>query len=664
MKLWMRIATPVTLLMTLSVGAQAQYIGGYVSGGASLGGGGGVGVYPNGGVYTGGVSCPYQQRTAQNAVSQDDDVKEKQANLDALKKSKSDLKSQVDRLKTDLKRSRQSITDVIAPEYADFIFEHIESLTRSCSAYKGYVDPSGPGGGGDPADFKAGGKAGDKSIQDEKNVPITAFKAEEWSQYCDPRLPSSVSGSVCAVQTFRNAEKARSTVQDCRKGLVDYRTNYKKQQALQNQMDDLDSQIKQAQYDLEDAQKVAKDKIKSDLEAGICENCAMTGNGYTYQQPQPNWIGAAASVAGGLLAYNLVNKNNEALIQANSNLGYQTPYTMPAGTVAAPFILSAVSNLAGGGGGLYGGMASGVGQGSIGCGQMAGGQGAYGQYINGNPYMNGMNTMGGGMYMNPLAAMMGMNGMNGMYPNVMMGMNGMYPNGMMGMNGMYPNGMMGMNGMYPGMNGMYPGMGMNGMYPGMGMNGMYPNGMMGMNGMYPGMSGMYPGMGMNGMYPGMSGMYPGMYGMNGMYPGMNGMYPGMNGGMDTMGMQYQQQMMQMQMQQLQMQQQQQQAYYQQYQQKLSASMSVQQEIQSLYYKLQMINMGYGTSTGYLGGTSTGIGGTSGGTGGSITGSGVMSGSGLYNNGYYYGNGYSSSLPIGPTQISPTTTTSGAVAAPR
>lgn len=99
-------------------------------------------------------------------------------------------------------------------------------------------------------------------------------------------------------------------------------------------------------------------------------------------------------------------------------------------------------------------------------------------------------------------------------------------------------------------------------------------------------------------------MYPGgMAGGLGMAGGM-GSYTGMID--PSMQMQMQQQMMQMQMQQWQMQIETQRKYQEEQIAKQRVVMGLQQELQSLVYRIQQVQMGYG-GTGYIGG------GTSGGT---------------------------------------------------
>lgn len=666
MKLWIRIATPFTIVMGIAASAQAQSYG-----------------Y---GMWGGMQSCPYQVSAGAGASSEQDAIKEIQQSITELQKQKRSKDTELKRLQTrDMRDSKKAIEGVISADYADFIFNHIDT-GRSCTEYKGI---------GQEGDTIAQGDEGGTAVQAPGTEETSPFESSEWNQMCDKSKVGSVSGSVCSVKKFRAEDKGAYTVEDCRRALVDYRKQKLQQDKLKREVAALDRQIaaqkdalKDARQDAIDAQRQAQ---QDRLEGGICETCAMTGNGYTYQKPETDWASVAGNLVLGGLATYAGYKTNQMVVDANSSLGYPSnPY--PAWGFGFPFFAQGLSQAIGGGSGIYGAIGGGVGAGGFGCAGNNGGPygmqgpfgGAMGNGMWGNPYMMaGMNpSMMGGLFLpgmgpwgaagpwgigGPYAGAMGYPMMGGMMGMPMGNMIGGVAGGIMGMPmgsmaGGYMMGMpMGaMAGGY--MMGMPMGSmvgGVAGGIMGMPMGSMMAGGMMGMpmGSMAGGLMGMpmgaMMGMPMGSMLGGVAG------GMMGMPMGsmMDGSMMGMGGMAGSLGMmQMQQQMMQMQMQQYQSYMQQQQTYMQQQMQRQQVVASLQTELYGLISRIQQVQYGYGT-TGYIGG-SIGIGGT--------IGTGYMSSSypigGLTSPGYGgVGGGVTATTPIGSAVPSIPTPVGGATA---
>ncbi|WP_413558686.1 hypothetical protein [Bdellovibrio sp. HCB209] len=658
MKLWILVATPLMIVLSFALNANAQYAAAY----------GNAGI----GMYGGMQACPYNYGGAQAATSEDDEVSNIKQTIAEMKKEQAQKKSELKRMETELKRAKRDIDDVIADPYSSVLYNHMDNV-RSCNEYQGT-------GGSTEDGSEVSSNENPESGQLDSPEP---FSLEAWSQgvnpVCDRRQRGTINPQVCISRVYQTTDHKPGNSDRCKKALTSYKTSTQKASKLRDEIEGLKRAIEYKSDDLKDARQAAIDARREAqqeaTEGGICPGCATSGNGYTYQKPQTDWASVVANVGMGVLGTYLGYQQNKMVVENNANLGYPSnPY--PSWGYGFPYFATGLTQALGGGSGVYGAIGGGVGAGGFGCsGQNGGPYGMYGPYAGangtgmwGNPYaMSMMNPMmGGGMYPGGMGPW-GMSGPMGMgYPGL--GMNGM---GMMGaymgtymgnMMGAYPGGMMGS---YPGgmMGALVSGMGMMGSYPGgMGMSGMmgaYPGGY-GMMGAYPGSMGMgmgmmgsYPGMGMMGSYPGgmaypgsmvggvgmgMMGSYPGGMGMSGMmgaYPGgmgMMGTYGSYMGAMSSgyagdMGMmQMQQQMMQMQMQQYQAQMAQQQAYMQSQMQRQQASASVVQEIMSLQQRLYYIQSGaYSGSPGYIGGSGS---------------------SGYYNNGYFGSYGGGTVLPSG------------------
>ena len=568
MKLWIRLATPLTIVMSFAITARAQFNAGI-------------------GLWGGTQACPYGASIGSGAVSEDDTVNEIKKQIEDIKKSQKEKQRELDHLKrTDMKASLKAINGVLNSDFADFAVTHIDNNSW-CDLYKGIgvenKDDKQPAAAGTDNGYPVKNSDYDAQAGYVKgSAETTPFHQEDWKRYCDPGKPGSVSGALCADSRFRVEDKGAYNVHDCAQGLIDYRKQKRQSERLERELANLKKDYQAAMDQLkgarEDAAEARRQAMQDRLEGGICETCAMRGNGYTYQRPDTDWASVIGNVAlGGLMTYAGASANR-AVINANADNGWPVQQQYPAVGYGMPFFATALQQSLGGGGGVYGAIGGSVGAGGFGC---AGGALNPWGNVWGNPYamMNPLASMGGGLFMPG----MGPWGMNGMMNGMMNPMMNMMMNPMAGM----MNPMMGMNGM------------MNPMA-------MMMNPMLGMNGMLNPMANMSMNPMMNMMNPMANMMMNPMLGMNGMNPmlGMNGMMNpmmGMNGAGSLGMMQMQQQMMQMQMQQYQYYMQQQQSYMQQAMQRQQVASSIQSEIYSLVQRLQMIQYGGIGATGYLGG---------------------------------------------------------------
>jgi len=667
MKLWMRIATPLTLVMGIGVQANAQY--------AMMNANYGTGMPYQ--------QCPYNQSVGDGGSIYIEDIKQAKKDLAQYQKDLAAKKRGLTRLEnTDIKRNQSAIDKVISADFTDVLYEHMDN-GYDCESYRGGKPPENTMAAGQEGnkEISQAEQAKGKDIAEKGKHPFKPYNTSDWyGEICNADKPGSVNSAACTLDASREEGVNRSQIDSCKKALGDYRKNRNAANKLSREIDALTEQIENSKAALQTAQENYRDEQRYGTEGGACPECDIESN--AGRVAKPDYLASGVSLAVGGIAAALGYGIESSAIKSNAKLGFpsqpgQALYT--ALGFGAPFLMN----------GLYGALGGQMGAGAFGCAGV-GGAGAGG--IFGNPYGLMGNGIGGGMFLP------GMNGMinpyiaaNGYMMGNMMGgmmgamMGGGYPmGGMMGMpmgamisgggmiGGGYPMGaMMGsmMGGGYP-MGGMM-GMPMGAMISGGGMiGGGYPMGaMMGsmMGGGYPmgGMMGMpmgamisggamigggYPmgammGSMMGGGYPmgGMMGMPMGAMisggGMMGMpmSGGMMGMP--MSGGMmgSMMGdggmaqMQYYQQMQQMQMQQYQMMMQQQNA-------KNQAMMGLQSEYQSLLQRMAQVQMGIGIGSIGIGGglgMGTGIigsgmgGGTITGPGGSITGPGIINGNGSY-----------------------------------
>ncbi|WP_413292681.1 hypothetical protein ACLSU7_14760 [Bdellovibrio sp. HCB185ZH] len=638
MKLWIRVATPLMIVLSFALNAKAQYAANYGMAGT--------------GVYGGMQQCPYNYGGGQAAVSEDDDVADLKQQIAEMKKEKAEKKSELKKAERDMKYARRDIEDVVADNYAQTLFEHMDG-SKSCDEYEGYSE-----------NFTADG-----IVEGEDDQPKAApkskagdFSAGQWNgldskmnYVCNRSQRGAINPAACFAP-FQVQDRKLGSVDRCKAGLKSYSASTLKANKLRSDIENIDRSIEYAQDRLKDARKDAlqarQDAQREQTEAGICPDCAASGNGYTYTKPQTDWTSVIANVGMGLFGTYLGYQQNKYAIENAANLGYPMN-PAPSFLMGFPYLATGLTQALGGGSGVYGAMSTGIGAGGFGCaGQNGGAYGMYGPYggangtgMWGNPYGMPGGSMGGGIYaggMGPWGMSGPMGGMMGGYPGMGMGM--AYPGGMgafigggaiggamtgaysggMGY-GAYPGGMG--YGSYPGGMGFVNGGGLAGAYPGGMGYGAYPGGMGygsypggmgfvnggGFAGAYPGgmAMGSYPGGMGYGSYPGgmgfvngggLAGAYPGGMGMGMAYPGGMGGYGTYMGAM-TSGYAGDMGMMQMQQQMMQMQMQQQQAYFQAQMQRQQASASVVSEIMNLQQKLYYIQSGaYSGSTGYIGGS--------------------------------------------------------------
>ena len=502
-----------------------------------------------------------------------------------------------------------------------------------------------PGDGGVP---RNGTPQGDPCGQGNLTSP-EPFAPSVWARACEN---GGLRGSICEQNIPGNRPRGYN-FDSCRRYLSLWAEKQRELRQSEFKIAELDARVKELEAYTKAKKQELRESIKEYVREqrqaqteGGCIDCMIAGNSGVLQQRRASGWEIGANVVLGLGAMYLGNNLNKYTTDQNARLGFPTqPY--PALGYGMPFFQGALYGAVGGsmGGGAFGcaggangggfangpyGMMGPFGQGSM-YGPMGGAfgypAGMYGSPMGGGMFMPGMGPfgmgmpgglgMGGGMMMAggmmmpggfqmgmPMGSMMGGGGMMGMPMGMQMGMMGGMPMGMqmgmaMGMQmGMMMSGGIGMMGGMPmGMQmgmpmGMQMGM-MGGMPMGMQMGGGMPMGMMVAGG---NMMGMPMGMAMGMPMPMMAG--GGMMMGGGMPMGMQmGM---MDGGMGMqMQMQMQQQMMQMQMQQYQQYVSMQQQQYQQQMAKGQVLAGLQQEMYTLMFRMQQVQMGVSTG-GYIG----------------------------------------------------------------
>ena len=493
------------------------------------------------GAYGGMQACPYNVRAGNGAVSEDDETKEILSDIAETQAQIKEKKAEKKKTDRETEKFKKDIAKSLSDGHADFIFEHVEN-SRRCQEYKGLQAKV--------SESIVQGKEGPKSIANENLVEVRPpFSLSEWAQYCDMNKAGSVSGAVCTNPSYQKAEGGRNGAESCKKGLAEYRKSFSAGQKLDKDIEQLQASLQQSKDSLKqakkDAQEAQRERRQAGTEGDTCIECKMRSNGYAQQKPQTDWGSSIGNVVLGLGSIAMGYQTNKMIAGYNAQNGWETnPYSAVGYGYGLGALGTGISQMMGGGSGIYGSMSGGVGQGAFGCaGNNGGSMGMMGAYGGAN---------GNGMWGNPYAmSAMGMgNNMGG----------GIYNSGM---------GPWGMNGM---------------------------NGMSGLNGM--GGLNMMGSLGMNSMNPYSSMISP--YSMMGLGNNMSSM-GSYDPSMMQSQMQYQQQMMQLQMQQYQ-------SYSLQQQQKYSAMSSLQQEMAALMARIQQVQYGgssyLGTSTLY--GTNNGI----------------------------------------------------------
>ncbi len=649
MNLWIRVATPLMIVLSFALNAKAQYAANYGMAGT--------------GVYGGMQQCPYNYGAGQAATSEDDEVAEIQNDIAELKKEKAEKRAELKKAERDMKYAKRDIEDVVADNYAQTLFEHMDG-PKGCDEYAGYSGNTQDGGNGYSAKGEIEGSEGSGNQQKPAELPKAGdFSIDQWNgtinnynYVCNKSQKGMINPAACYAP-FQVKDRKPGSLKGCTEGLKTYSASTQKANRLRDELDQIERSLEYSKDKLKDARKDAlqarQDAQREQTEAGVCPTCAMSGNGYTYTRPQTDWTSVIANVGMGLFGTYLGYQQNKYAVDAAANLGYPMN-PAPSFLMGFPYLATGLTQALGGGSGVYGAMSAGIGAGGFGCAGQAGGPmgmygpmgGANGPGMWGNPYMMG-SPMGGGLY----AGGQGPWGMSG--PMGMMG--GGFPGGYAGYAGMpgfagslnagfASGGYAGMPGYagYAGMPGYagYAGMGFANGFAGQlnagfatgyaGFAGMpgYTGGFAGMAGGYAGMPGGFAGMagGFAGMAGGYAGMAGGFAGMAGGYAGMPG-YAGYAGGYAS-GLAGDMGMMQMQQQMMQMQMQQQQAYMQSQMQRQQTVISLMSEINAMSAKLGYVLNGGSLGTSYIGGSgSTGYYNTGYGTTTTMPGGVIMGGSG-------------------------------------
>jgi hypothetical protein len=568
------------------------------------------------GYMQGGMTCPYEQSVARNAISMSDD--EKEARQDVQK-----LRTELKRKENDKKRAEAKIDNLrrrierhLDFTVVDFLLDtHIEGA-MTCDKYKsirnGCLTSGAPAVVPQSGDATAAVAAANPSVQCDSLQDVPEILAGKWNdkvggrgQYCVGNSRSnagSVSSALCSDETLRPRDVRRRSfnASECTKALSDYRKTRIELANAADREERIQDEIEDKEYAISDARERARIdreyRLRNETE-GECEDCDAYNRGYAYQKPKRDWFSTATNVIGGIVMMGVGRNAERAANEYNAQAGQPSDrsYGFPYYQAGLAGVINGLSGpgafgCAGGYGGAgfpYGANGQfGLGGGANGAFGPFGAQGGafgYPQGMYGSPW-------GGGAF-NPGFNMNG--GLNGPFGGVGLGGQFGFPptNGNMAMCFTWPCNVGG--------GGPQFGLGAGGQF------GLGGGGQFGLGGPQFGMGGPGPQFGLGGNL--------GLGGQFGM-PGMGGNQFGMGG---QMSMQYQMQMMQMQqqMQQQQMQAQQQyyqqqyqaqMQYYQQAQQRQQQAQQIQQQIMQLNMQLQQIQ--YSTQYGLGGGGGLQLGG--------------------------------------------------------
>ena len=278
MKFLIRVAAPLTIVMSFALNAQAQAQFGY-------------------GMYGGMQACPYNYGSASGAVSEDDtikDINDAIKELQKQRKAKQSELSKIDNYRTGISGTRKTINEFLSPDYAQFVIDHMEG-GKDCKEYIGV---------GDAEATMSQGEKGGQGVQNPASLTTKPFEASKWGRICDANKPGYVSGGVCEDSTYRNAEKTTVTVRQCKEAVLLYKQQFDKKERLKTEVAALDRAIQDQRDRLSDERtRIAEERREEQrqrLEGGICEGCAMRGNGYTYQKPETDWVATGLSAVGNI----------------------------------------------------------------------------------------------------------------------------------------------------------------------------------------------------------------------------------------------------------------------------------------------------------------------------------------------------------------------------
>ena len=600
------------------------------------------------GAYQGMMQCPYESRTAKNAVSMSDDEKEEREKITRLKGDLKQRQSEKKRAEAKSDFLRKKIERFFEPEVVEFLLDtHIEGA-KLCDSYKSEsnrcLTPAAPAAAAAAVNPLTGAQtpavpavAAPSSVDCGSLTDVPELLASKWTgrangkgNYCVGSTRSNaggVSASICSDESLRPSDSKRHSynVSDCSRSLADYRKNRIELANAADKEERINDEIEERSTNIADARELARiereSRLRNETESD-CEECDRLSNGYSYQKPKRDWMSTLVNVAGGVGMMYYGKKAEEAANEYNAQAGRpsEQSYGYPFYQAGIAGVINGLTGpgaygcsggyggagfpYGGGGGWNLGGSANGA-YGPMGA---QGGAFGYPQGMYGSPWGGGAFNPGFGMNGQIAGPWGGMQGgqFGGMPNNGSMAMCFQFPcnmggQGQFGQPGFGGQGQFGVGGQFGMPGGQFGGM------PG-GQFGM-PGGQFGQPG-FGGQFGVGGQFGMPGGMPG--GQFGGQFGMPGGMPGQYGGQFGM--GNNQFGMQYQQQMMQMQMQQQQQQQQMQMQYYQaqmqqQMQQQQRAyqtqqqAMQIQMQMSQLNMQLQQLQMqsSYYGSNGSLGG---------------------------------------------------------------
>lgn len=586
-----------------------------------------------GGVYSGMMQCPYESRTAKNAVSMSDEEKEERKKIDRLKADLKSKESAVKRAEAKSDYLRKKIERYFDSSVVEFLLDtHIEGA-KMCDSYRSpdrcaaattAAAPVNPLTSSNPQ----AAVASTSSVDCNSLTDVPDLLAKKWTtrdgggkgNYCVGNTRSnagSVNAAICSDDSLRPLDSKRRSYNssDCARSLADYRKNRIELANAADKQDRINEEIEDRSQNIADARE--RDKIEREYRLrneteSDCEECDRLSNGYAYQRPKRDWMSTAVNVIGGIGMMYYGKKAEEAANEYNAQAGVPSvqSYGYPYYQAGINGVINGLTGpgaygCSGGYGGAgfpYGGgggwNAGGGANGAFGPFGAQGGAFGYPSNMYGSPW-------GGGAYMPGF----GLNGsINGPF-------GGQFGGG--GQFGLPNNGSMAMCFQFPcNAGGQFGGGGQFGAPSPFGGGGQFgaggqfglPGGQFGAGGQFGLPGGQFGGGGQFGApspFGNVGGQFGGQFGNP---------YGGQFGVGNQFGAQYQMQMMQMQQQQMQQQYQQQQQYY-QYQMQMQMqqqqrqyqaqqqSMQIQMQMAQLNMQLQMLQSqsGYYGSQGSLGG---------------------------------------------------------------
>lgn len=292
------------------------------------------------GAYQGGMICPYETRTANNATSISDDESEARSYVNELRTEQRRADLEMRRLQRRKDTLRRQIGSYFTSSVANFVADtHIDSGLR-CNQYRTSnpacneaAPPAPPATNGDVAGAEATPAPAAPDCSGLMEVPVEELRSKWHSRpggYCvgdSDANAGAVNGSLICNDTNLRARlpsgRGRSiNASECSSTLSEYRTVILELQNAQDRKAELTEQVRQARESIRDLREEARiERELARTEGDFCTDCDEDSRGYS-ARPRRDWMSTLVNVGAGIGMMYLGRQNERAANEYNAQAGW------------------------------------------------------------------------------------------------------------------------------------------------------------------------------------------------------------------------------------------------------------------------------------------------------------------------------------------------------